>query len=155
MLYLFHHVNFQVPAVVHLIHIARDNIFNAQMSIISDVQLGPAALQKFFLGKALGQHGRSSRFDKLSPGDLNVQIIWMTGLGISGFSEPSIACSTVGAVVASGDGTAGISSAEASGAAVLSSGSARTGSSAGLFFFALLLGFTCTLQVKGLVQKHK
>ena len=49
---LLHHVNFQVPAVVHLINIAGDNISNAQISIVSDIQPGPVVFQQFFLGRA-------------------------------------------------------------------------------------------------------
>ena len=44
MLYLLHHVNLQVPAAVHLIDIAGDDLSNAQVSIVGDVQLGPAVL---------------------------------------------------------------------------------------------------------------
>ena len=44
LLYLLHHVDLQVPAVVHLIDIAGDDISNAQVGIVGDVQLGPAAL---------------------------------------------------------------------------------------------------------------
>ena len=58
-----------------------------------------------------------------------------------------MACSSVGADV-SGAGADGGSEAEAL-------GSAKTGSSTGLLFFALLLSFAFALKVKRLVQKHE
>ena len=44
LLYLLHHVNLQVPAAVHLIDIAGDDLSNVQVGVVGDVQLGPAAL---------------------------------------------------------------------------------------------------------------
>ena len=44
MLYLLHHVNLQVPAVVHLIDIAGADLSNAQIGVVGDIHLGPVAL---------------------------------------------------------------------------------------------------------------
>ena len=107
MLYLFHHVNFQVTAAVHLTYVARDNFSNTQMSIISDIQLSFAAFQKFLFGRALGQHGGSPRLNKVSFDDFDVRVIHLAGLGISGFSEPSMACSVGGSAVGVGISWAG------------------------------------------------
>ena len=74
-MYLFHHINFQIPAIVHLVYITRDDFSNTQMSIISDIQPGFATFQKFFFGGALGQHSGASRFNEVSPGDFDVRVI--------------------------------------------------------------------------------
>ena len=74
-MYLFHHINFQIPAVVHLVYITRDDFSNTQMSIISDIQPGFAAFQKFFFGGALGQRSGSPRFNEVSPDDFDVRVI--------------------------------------------------------------------------------
>ena len=54
MMHLLHHVNLEVLAVVHLAHIAREDISNTHMSVIGDIHLDSALVQKFFLGGAFG-----------------------------------------------------------------------------------------------------
>ena len=73
-MYLLHHINFQVTGVVHLTYIARDNFSNTQMSIISDIQLGFAAFQKFFLGGAFGQYDWPSWVNMASSRNFNICI---------------------------------------------------------------------------------
>ena len=81
MMHLLHHVNLEVPVVVHLAHIAREDISNTHMSIIGDIHLDSALVQKFFLGGAFGQHGWPSRVSMAGSGDLNISIGRISCLG--------------------------------------------------------------------------
>ena len=65
----------KVPAVVHLTNVTRNNVSNAQVSIVSDLQSGPAALQQFFFGSASGQHSGSSRLNIFGPGNHHIRVI--------------------------------------------------------------------------------
>ena len=75
LVHLLHHVNLEVPAAVHLAHVARKDVSNTHMSIVCNIQLDPAVVQKFFLGGALGQYSRPSRLNKAGSGDLNISIL--------------------------------------------------------------------------------
>ena len=74
MVHLLHHVNLKVPAAVHLAHIARKDISNAHMSIVSDIHLDSVLVQKFFLGGAFGQHSWPSRLNIAGSGNLHISI---------------------------------------------------------------------------------
>ena len=55
LVHLLHHVNFKVSVAVHLAHVARKDVPDTHVSIIRNIKLEPAVVQKFFLGRALGQ----------------------------------------------------------------------------------------------------
>ena len=74
MMHLLHHVNLEGPAVVHLAHIAREDISNTHMSIIGDIHLDSALVQKFFLGGAFGQYGWPPRVNMASSRNFNICI---------------------------------------------------------------------------------
>ena len=74
MLYLLHHINFQVTTIVHLVQIARDYVTNAQVTIISDILFGFSTLGKLFLGSALSKNSRLARRNILAFQKLNFRI---------------------------------------------------------------------------------
>ena len=74
MVHLLHHINLEVPAAVYLFHIARKDVSNAHMSIVGNIHLDPALVQKFFLGGAFGQHSWPSLLNIAGSGDLYINI---------------------------------------------------------------------------------
>ena len=88
MVHLLHHVNLEVSAAVHLAYIAREDISNTHMSIIGDMHLDSALVQKFFLSGAFGQHGWPLRVNMDGSRDVNIRIgriscpSWAQRLGI-------------------------------------------------------------------------
>ena len=89
LVHLFHHVNLKIPAVVYLAHVARKDVSNTQVSIVSNIQLDPAVFQKFLLGGTFGQQSWPPRLSIAGSGDLDVSIGriiclgWAWRLGIS------------------------------------------------------------------------
>ena len=73
-MHLLDHVNLEVPAAVHLIHKAREDISNAHMSIISNIHLDSTLAQKVFLGRAFSQHSWPPRLSIAGSGDLDINI---------------------------------------------------------------------------------
>lgn len=78
-MHLLHHINLEVSTAVHLAHVARKDVSNTHMSIVCNIQLDPAVVQKFFLGRALGQYSQSSRLNKAGSGDLSISILRVIG----------------------------------------------------------------------------
>ena len=74
MVHLLYHINLKIPAIVRLAHVAREDISNTHMSIIGDIHLDSALVQKFFLGWAFGQHGWPPRVSMASSRDFNICI---------------------------------------------------------------------------------
>ena len=96
---LVYHGDLRVPALVHLADVARDELSNAQVGVVGEVQVHPVGLQQLPLSGALGQHGRS-------PGSTNsVRVITTSGSSAggaepeaSGLTEASVVALVVGAV---------------------------------------------------------
>ena len=75
MVHLFHHVDFNITATVHLAHVAGKDVSNTHVSIICNIKLDPAIAQKFFFGGTLGQYSWPSRLNKASASNLNISIL--------------------------------------------------------------------------------
>ena len=75
MLDLVYHGDLGVPALVYLADVARDELSNAQVAVVGEVQVRPVGLQQLPLSGALGQHGRSPRLNILRPGNYHVRVV--------------------------------------------------------------------------------
>ena len=75
MLDLGYHGDLGVPALMYLADVARDELSNAQVGVVGEVQVHPVGLQQLPLSGALGQHGRSPRLNELRPGDYHVRVV--------------------------------------------------------------------------------